>query len=580
MTGLRVFIPITKVDAAKRLVYGTLAEEVPDKADEILDYATSKPFFEKWSGEFAKATNGKSVGNLRAMHSAVAAGKFTQMEFVDDAKRIDVCAKVVDDDEWKKVEEGVYTGFSVGGKYVKRWADGDLKRYTCEPLEGSLVDNPCIPTATFTMVKADGMSEERHFKGAESGGGAADGGTAAAAQGAAAVAPTGSGAAAATAAAAAPAAPEPDANAVATKAAELAKAAGKPDTAWADFIEPARAALMKAAAPSAPAPQAAVEEQPTNVDPRGEVEQGWRARDGKFFAKKADALAHNATLAPQGPGAGLTEALGGLKGALAKAEGRAPDAAAAGQDGADSGASTDAQAPKAEKVATLGALRKGLYEVGEGARVLASLSYLLQSSRYEAETEGDDSTVPARLLEGLMVIGEAIKEMAIEEIDELIAMFDKAGDAGAEKMAKAIEKDPALKSANWQKMHDKCVKMGADCSGKPGGDAADKGAAAGTDAVSKVIVLERENADLRKVVDEATVLVKDAVKRIEALEAQPMPPKSQTIHAVDKGQDGLDRVATMLEKMRTEDPQALSTLLIKAAQTMPQIIFPRPVPQQ
>ena len=38
----------TKIDAAKRLVYGVLTEEVADRQGEILDYDSSKPNFEKW----------------------------------------------------------------------------------------------------------------------------------------------------------------------------------------------------------------------------------------------------------------------------------------------------------------------------------------------------------------------------------------------------------------------------------------------------------------------------------------------------------------------------------------------------
>ena len=72
---MQLFLPITKVDAAKRLVYGTLAEEVPDRAGEIFDYASSKPNFARWSAEIAKASDGRSLGNLRAMHGKVAAGK-------------------------------------------------------------------------------------------------------------------------------------------------------------------------------------------------------------------------------------------------------------------------------------------------------------------------------------------------------------------------------------------------------------------------------------------------------------------------------------------------------------------------
>ena len=65
-------------------------------------------------------------------------------------------AKIVDDNEWKKVEEGVYTGFSPGGRYAKRWQDGAYRRYTPDVRELSIVDVPCNPSATFTMVKADG----------------------------------------------------------------------------------------------------------------------------------------------------------------------------------------------------------------------------------------------------------------------------------------------------------------------------------------------------------------------------------------------------------------------------------------
>ncbi|HTT84957.1 MAG TPA: hypothetical protein VMF67_15885 [Rhizomicrobium sp.] len=165
----RLFIPITKVDVEKRLVYGTVAEEIPDRAGEIMDYETARPEFESWSAEIAKASDGKSFGNLRAMHGQVAAGKLESLAFDDSAKKIECCGKVVDDAEWKKVLEGVYTGFSMGGKYLKRWTDAEnplLTRYTPKPSEVSLVDSPCIPTATFEVMKEDGSTELRKFRGA------------------------------------------------------------------------------------------------------------------------------------------------------------------------------------------------------------------------------------------------------------------------------------------------------------------------------------------------------------------------------------------------------------------------------
>lgn len=162
---LRLDIPITKVDAAKRLVFGVATAEVEDRAGEICDYASTKPMYEKWSEAIATSSNGHSFGNLRAMHGQVAAGKVTEIAFNDAAKQIEICAKVVDDAEWQKVEEGVYTGFSQGGTYARRWTDeSGAKRYTADPHEISLVDLPCLAEARFEMVKADGSHEWRPFK--------------------------------------------------------------------------------------------------------------------------------------------------------------------------------------------------------------------------------------------------------------------------------------------------------------------------------------------------------------------------------------------------------------------------------
>lgn len=166
MSDLSIFVPLTKVDEEKRLVFGIATAEYPDRSGEICDYATTKPYYEKWSADFRKASGGKSMGNIRAMHGKIAVGKTVNIEFDDDKRQIEICAKIVDDNEWKKVLEGVYTGFSQGGSYVNRWDDPDdatLKRYTANPTEISLVDIPCLPTATFEYIKSDGAHEMRKF---------------------------------------------------------------------------------------------------------------------------------------------------------------------------------------------------------------------------------------------------------------------------------------------------------------------------------------------------------------------------------------------------------------------------------
>jgi hypothetical protein len=165
MGDLSLFIPITKVDATQHLVYGVATAELEDRAGEICDYWSTKPHYERWSDEIAQSTSGKSLGNLRAMHGPVAAGKVTAITFNDDARQIEICAKVVDESEWIKVTEGVYTGFSQGGTYERRWTDeSGLTRYTAIPSEISLVDLPCLAQARFEMIKVDGTRELRRFE--------------------------------------------------------------------------------------------------------------------------------------------------------------------------------------------------------------------------------------------------------------------------------------------------------------------------------------------------------------------------------------------------------------------------------
>lgn len=117
---LTVFVPLVKVDASKREVYGVMAEEAPDKSGEVFDYASSKPYVQQWSQDYDRSTDGKSLDNIRSQHGNTAAGKIVRIEFDDENKRIPIVAKIVDENEWKKIVEGVYTGFSIGGAYVKK----------------------------------------------------------------------------------------------------------------------------------------------------------------------------------------------------------------------------------------------------------------------------------------------------------------------------------------------------------------------------------------------------------------------------------------------------------------------------
>lgn len=177
-----IFARMVKVDAAKREVWGVVTCELPDRDDEICDFDTTAPYFQAIVDEMKKASEvnpegGVNIFPLRAMHGLIAAGKGIGIEFRKEAKEIYMGFKVVDDNEWKKVAENVYTGFSQGGRYVKRWKDGEYTRYTAKPGEVSLVDIPCLQAAHFDQVKVmkslgdkgydfikeDGTTEVRKF---------------------------------------------------------------------------------------------------------------------------------------------------------------------------------------------------------------------------------------------------------------------------------------------------------------------------------------------------------------------------------------------------------------------------------
>lgn len=162
-TRLSLFVPISKFDEEKGIAYGYAAEEAPDRAGEIMDYAKAKPKFQSWSATQKAASGGKSLGNIRLMHSGEAVGKVNHLEFLDDEKRVFIGVEIVDAGAREKAAKGVLTGFSIGGSYAEKWKDADLVRYVPEIQEISLVDRPCMPGATFTIVKADGSEEIRKF---------------------------------------------------------------------------------------------------------------------------------------------------------------------------------------------------------------------------------------------------------------------------------------------------------------------------------------------------------------------------------------------------------------------------------
>lgn len=98
-------------------------------------------------------------GAVREMHGKSAAGTAIEARVEDDGRTF-FGAHVVDPIAVKKVQTGVYKGFSIGGRVTAR---DDLNKSVIKGLnlvEISLVDRPANPDAVFTCYKADGVDDD------------------------------------------------------------------------------------------------------------------------------------------------------------------------------------------------------------------------------------------------------------------------------------------------------------------------------------------------------------------------------------------------------------------------------------
>lgn len=628
----RVFVPLTKVDEEQRLVYGRITQEVLDKSGEAMDYVTSKPLFEKWSNEIHTNSGGLSKGNVRVMHGLTAAGKLTELDFNDTDQGIDVCAKIVDDAEWNKCLEGVYTGFSVGGAYEKRWTetltDGTkLKKFTARPNEVSLVDNPCVPSATFTMLKADGSEQSIDFQveNDDDQWPAFSKAEVDALEGDEKVivgdAPTTTGVKELTPEeqAAAKAAAEPKTAAesaivgkatatfipsnmdVAAKATELAKAAGdtKP---WVEYIDDARTVLVKAhneaegivdeptakatteaktgddLAETAVAATGESSIEKTDVAPRDALLQKWVTTDGQLFEKKAEAEAHQATL----PVVELTEVeklAKRMKEALAKGE--------AGEDlnvvvitEVDDDMDRLAKAMEAIEAGVVDGkpvMQKGMYTVSKFARMIADMASLTSSIKVEGVVEGDDgndANVSSLMKENLSAFAESFKTYADQQITEILAGIDTDTLSPCYDYyyacAKADSTDQLAKDVcsiiDERKVdrEEKIEGLTKAFTVDPTGDFV---------SLEKYTKLEGDVADFKKIAEEAVAQVEVLAKSVQQIKDTPMPRAPRGTPVGKEGDTFFgksvtneeDRIGVLQEMLKTHTPDQLATMMIKAA---------------
>lgn len=118
-----------------------------------------------------------------------------------------------------------------------------------------------------------------------------------------------------------------------------------------------------------------------------------------------------------------------VAGGLAAAASRLPDLDGPSDDvKAEARKVLDAYEAKAKEDAgkrrLLGAGKRGLGNVSYLAMILGDLGYLQDWTEYESACEGDDSPIPAQLLEAMKALGAVLIAMTIEEVGELLSDGD------------------------------------------------------------------------------------------------------------------------------------------------------------
>lgn len=542
---MHIFARLSKVNEADRTIEGIIASEAVDRSGEVFDYERSVPHFKAWSEGIAKATEGKSLGNVRVMHGKAVAGITKALNFDDAAKQITVKAEIVDDNEWKKVQKGCYTGFSIGGRYGHKWDDPVAKgvqRYEAIPNEYSLVDLPCNPEAQFIVIKTDGSEELRKFeattdsfeamqKWAES--------------------------------------LDEEAQAMlrklfqadpATASAEMEKRY----TAIADIVQNVeKVARRKDTSPK------------EGEDKYGDVkyadpENKKYPIDTEKHIRAAWSYIHMPKNAAKYSDDDVKAIKSRIKAAWKDVIGGEPDEAEKMISAMTTRLAKHAgAAPCASAIAALigyePSLEKGLWTVSSFAEVLDRLSCIADSSECEAQWEGDDSPVPAQLRAALKPLAEAFLAMAHEEVAEAIkpatAVLEVMELADKGELAKAMgfdDHNEALKK--WRETSQELTKVQADLT-KAQADLAAATAERDTAQASLTkITAERDDTitKLTKLSEQHTELL----KRAEPPKgAQRVVPVEKTVgiteqqsgnddEPVKKADGSIDHVATAEKQMR------------------------------
>ena len=138
-------LTVKRGDDGYMRVKGLATDATLDLDEQICDPEWLKTAMPEWF----------KIGNIREMHQSKAIGKAMEMEASGSGFVVE--AKIVDSEAARLVEEGIYTGFSVGikGARVEKSADapGGMIR-SGKIVEVSLVDRPANPSCVIELAKS------------------------------------------------------------------------------------------------------------------------------------------------------------------------------------------------------------------------------------------------------------------------------------------------------------------------------------------------------------------------------------------------------------------------------------------
>ena len=552
---MKLYAQIRKIDEDQRMVWGVASSESVDSDGEVV---TKQAMQDAWD-------NYMKFANVREMHQPSAVGVVKEYSFDDNATNIGVY--VVDDMAWKKVKEGVYKGFSIGGRKLPGGYDPATKTISALDLvEISLVDRPANPEALIQMFKMEGGMGDN-----VSG----------------------------------------EVVTLADPVATQANALGELLEKWSKdpkrLLELARQEIAdiekKKKAEEDEGKYGDVEYADTKnkkypIDTEEHIRAAW-----SYINQEKNQKDYTAAEVEK------------IKDKIIAAWKKET-----GKDGPPSAKEDEAE--KSIKLRdilkALGSkdqeqIKKGMYGIASFAGIIEELSWLQQSCEYEAQYEGDGSDMPAKIAAAIKVLGALLVQMAQEEVSELgtpdgdadpletlsacIQMADTNQDIKKSlsilSLYKAGARNSAVDQERLQSAHDLLNQLGAVCSPNESDGSRELQAGAANAANEPYSAVKSEHthdihkmgglvetlsSDISKIRKEVVKLREEndrLAKAHAALAAQPVTPKA-ALKVVEKGQDHksvlpnnevapvlkndgtVDVVMTEIKKAHANGPQGLS----------------------